>query len=240
MEEQGRIEIFFWIIDVTLFFWLAPRKKKNYVNQLGLKAMPAVEELGLKDSRFSSKNDEFVYLMNTLEQWSRNDKSFVIFVKDDTQKRALLDDLRWLEKLAFQELEIENNKEGKLPWVIELRKTFLEKTIPYQEGALRAWEPPISQEETFIFRKLNGSCVLVRKGGAFERFRFRFEEQGIYSVEWTEAGDIREEREVLLGRIKVDSRLSEQTVTMSPPVQSGTLYIINHARDEAFDRVPVS
>ena len=233
--------VLIFVIGIVLcLIQLLVRIKTPYKNLLGLQALPDIDELALEEKKFSSKNDEFVYILKVLKGWKRKNKSLADFVTSQEQRDALLSDLDKLKDKARRDIKRENKKEATegVIKVIERREIFLQETFPYEEGRLLSWEPPIEMDRPFDFYHLKGLCVLTYQSGAVTKIRLQLQEAGLFSVGWKEAGSISEEEEAIKNEMRIDGSAAV-TIKLQKPKKGGTIYIRNHTR-KVVERVPVS
>lgn len=225
-----------------LLYRIITIKKGVYVNALGLKGIPSIDELRVKDAwSIGADVDEFVHIADTLKNWTRSGKSLAAYVEDEDHREALLKDLYSLKERADFDLEEEDKRSAgdKVSDVSLRRKTFLNETFPYQKGQLLAWEPPIERKSPFKFRELKGRCIFTySQDGAVTKLKLELQETGVFSVSWRQAGDVGEKMELIEGDIKIDDG-TVKTIKFSTPKRSGTLFIRNLTR-KAVERVPVS
>ncbi len=88
------------------------------------------------------------------------------------EARSLQGDLFWSES----------------PLYFAIRDYFLEKTFPYEEGQLLAWEAPIQAHNYFDLVDIGGQCLIVHLDGAVTRIAFQFQElESTYDIFWEDS-----------------------------------------------------
>lgn len=140
-----------------------------YKNRLGLTGIPRIEELRPQRLGFfsSGKDDEFVSIADSLENWQLERKSLADFVQDETHKKALIDDLVQLKRKAEKDIITEEKRptDEQVPDLILRRRTFI-KIAESEITRLQGWKPVSKEEAPINFREFNAKaiCVLSTEG----------------------------------------------------------------------------
>ena len=206
---------------------------------LGLSGIPRIEGLQVKGFLLI-KNDEFVFVADTLKEWQRVRQSLANFVEDQDHREELLQDLSHIRDWAALEVRKEKTKpaDEQAHKFIERREYFISSTFPYQESQLLAWQPTMTDQVDIDFVTLNGRCTLIREHDRVTMLLIQSLTTSTFSVFWKRAGDVASD----LGKpIKENFGINNgKTVAIkfSTPKEDGLLNIYDHALN-AIERIPL-